>query len=346
MFQPVVRKRGFTLVEVLVVIAIIGILIALLLPAVQAARESSRRLQCANNMTQISKAILRYEADNKGLPAMAYAWPGKRNPLPGASMGWVWEHSWFSLTSPYIGYDAWTSQFDFSVSYRHPRNALARFNTLHIKLHSCPSDIGIRMCNQEADSSNHTMANYVVNAGNRKYGQERTGEPFPDDVDTQFRGAPFVGGENTPTGRITDGLSYTLMVSETLVLAGPQRCVGPMSMNSTSHGGQTFTGWNTPNSRNHDEIGTFFFGASRTLAIWEKSYRDAGFTPDNWPVATSSENIFATRLTARSRHKGGVNAAHCDGSVTFYSDTIRGNVWAALSSARGALFEPQLGSVQ
>jgi prepilin-type processing-associated H-X9-DG protein len=188
------------------------------------------------------------------------------------------------------------------------------------------------------------MANYVVNAGNRRYGQEQTGLAFPNNVDTEFRGAPFVGGEDTPTGRITDGLAKTLMLSETLVLAGPQRCVGPMSMNSTSHGGQTFTGWNPPNSRNHDEIGTFFFGASGTLEIWEKAYRDAGFTPDTWPVSASG--IYATRLTARSRHKGGVNASRCDGSVTFYSDTIQPDIWAALTSARGAATEPDLGNVQ
>ena len=62
------RSQAFTLVELLVVIAIIALLISLLLPAIQAARESARRVQCANNMRQISLAMLTYHEALKALP--------------------------------------------------------------------------------------------------------------------------------------------------------------------------------------------------------------------------------------------------------------------------------------
>ena len=63
------RQRAFTLIELLVVISIIGVLIALLLPAVQSARESSRRAQCINNLKQLGVAVQSYIASANVLPS-------------------------------------------------------------------------------------------------------------------------------------------------------------------------------------------------------------------------------------------------------------------------------------
>ena len=67
-------SRGFTLVELLVVISIVGMLIALLLPAVQAAREASRRAQCMNNLKQIGLAFQNHYSAHQFFPSAGWDW--------------------------------------------------------------------------------------------------------------------------------------------------------------------------------------------------------------------------------------------------------------------------------
>ena len=64
------RKRGFTLVELLVVIFIIGVLLALLIPAMQKSRDTARRMQCANNIRQLALAVQNFESSRKHLPPL------------------------------------------------------------------------------------------------------------------------------------------------------------------------------------------------------------------------------------------------------------------------------------
>ena len=126
-------SRGFTLIEVAVVIAIITVLIFLLLPAVQSAREAARRTQCGNNLTQIGIALASYEASHRVLP------PGSINladPIDDAISGY--KFGWIPRILPYLERQPLANQLNFSESVFAPSQSTAR--VAQIATFLCPSN--------------------------------------------------------------------------------------------------------------------------------------------------------------------------------------------------------------
>ena len=313
------RARGFTLIELLVVIAIICVLLALLLPAVQSARESSRRALCINNLKQIGLAMHQYHDTHAVLP------PGKK--------GCCWG-TWLVYTLPHLEqsalFNAWNScginspgvpaGYDLDLRYFGVANRTVTSTRLGVYL--CPSDQTNAPITAVTNGITYacTSQNYAANFGNTIVIQT-------DFQDVRFAGAPFVDigsplGDYDRPGRPTvgfnallDGLSHTMLLSEVVVGQG-------QDLRGFSWWGDaaTFEAYLTPNSSFPDVIFSAYYCINQ---------------PPN-PPCIAATTALPEVLAARSRHPGGVNVALADGSVRFMKDSIDVRMWRALSTTAGA----------
>jgi prepilin-type N-terminal cleavage/methylation domain-containing protein/prepilin-type processing-associated H-X9-DG protein len=320
-------RRGFTLIELLVVIAIIAVLIALLLPAVQGAREAARRSQCVNNLKQIGMAMHNYESANGSLP------PGCKS----SNFG-----TWLVFTLPYLEQNQLNNAWNFygdnvndaagGSLYRYGGRGNTTVTTSYVNVYMCPSDPYNTVLTTQGNlipgglSPNLvTSHNYVANFGNADIRQSATisyggityphlGAPFSD-MGAGSASYVTTSQRNTvPFRDITDGLSNTLMVSELRV------CIsGDLRGYSWWGFGMAFSGMNPPNSSNPDAMSALGY-------CWPNS-------PN--PVCILYSTAYGMTNAARSYHPGGVNAAMCDGSVKFFKNSIGLGVWRALCSTQG-----------
>ena len=129
------RQAGFTLVELLVVLTIIGIMAALLLPAVQSARETSRLNACKNNLKQIGLACLTFESSQGGLPAASTEPAWVPNPVSSGDsprIGWVWS------VLPYLEKSNVATQYQGDAPWFDP--SLQGLVSTRLKVMECPTD--------------------------------------------------------------------------------------------------------------------------------------------------------------------------------------------------------------
>lgn len=294
------HERGFTLVELLVVIAIIAVLIALLLPAVQAAREAARRMSCSNNLKQLGVAMHNYHDAKKSLPVGCY------------SCCWG---TWRVTIMPYIEQEALFKAYDHTQKFIDPghrySDAINRdVVSAYIDTYQCPSDM------PQTPIATIRSGSYAVNYGNTTWSQAA------DYNGVKFKGAPFTIDSGSPTRiaaykfrDIYDGLSNTLMLCE--VVQGQGRDLRGFSYWGDASGIETYL---APNSPLPDRIYTDYY-CDMTQ-------------PLNPPCAVSTTE-WPTMFASRSRHPGGVTVCLCDGAVRFVSDNIAIETWRALSTTQG-----------
>ncbi len=325
--RPIAARRAFTLVELLVVIAIIGVLVAILLPAIQAARESSRRTSCTNNLKQIGIGAQDFHNAFGCFPcgSESKAWPSApANP-------WTF-YRWGALAhlSPFLEESNAYNTLDLSVPMYGTSLTVTGQNAagvaLVVPLFLCPSDLA------QIVSPKFGPSNYAVCAGSGLSG----GTPNKTD------GVFFVNSR-TRLSQILDGTGHTAFASES-ILGTPNGSASPKDPRTdykfsfgaplTDVSCNSAQQWNVSDGR-----GFCWASGEYRCGMYNHYYLPNQNVPDC--IGVSIGGSPATQYTpygwraARSRHSGGVNMLFADGSVQFILDSVEAAIWNAWSTRNG-----------
>ncbi len=296
-------RRAFTLVELLVVIAIIGTLVALLMPAVSAARESARKMSCSNNMKNLGLALHNYH-DTMGRFPSAYI-----NTVADFQEGW----GWGALILPYIEQQPLHTQLGVINGTFYTQLAqggtkgkqVADLAESALKIFMCPSDSGYNGNGQVHNNRNFGGASPGL--GYSALGLTTTAQALPGvsnymvteghrDVAGKTANTGFAFGDsNIKFSHITDGTSNTFMIGE----RETEQC-----RSGTWVGVKRPTGGGTAGCN-------MVVGHSRVKIN----------TPDGPAIAWNINNTGCGEGFS-SFHPGGAQFALCDGSVRFVSQNI------------------------
>ncbi|MGI8980965.1 MAG: DUF1559 domain-containing protein [Pirellulaceae bacterium] len=291
---------GMTLIELLVVIAIIGILVSLLIPAVQFAREASRRMGCASNLRQLGSGIHLHHDARRILPeSISPFWEGTR-PIPKRDGS-----GWILRTLPYVEQEPLFIQFgpslgsDFLSGQGLRSPACAPLMQTKLPLLLCGSDeSGRNLSNQQYHWVGRQVAltNYKGVIGDNRMGgsQSMHAGTEPDCISTgNCNGLFYRLTYQSPLGlgSVGDGLSNTFMVGEDI-----------------------------PQENNH------------SVAFYANGDYASCHAPLNFFPKPSRPNDWWDVMSFRSRHSGGANFCLADGSVRFVSDQINHQLYRGLST--------------
>lgn len=201
---PIAPRFAFTLVELLVVIAIIGVLVGLLLPAVQSAREASRRVTCKNNLKQIGLAAHMYHSAFRTLPPGWLAHdPATRRPDPEGVPGW----GWAARLLPYLEQqNVQNNLIDWNVAIHDPLHEEARQTILQVFV--CPSDPGSLIWELDDEDDADPLVELPKSNYVGVFGLEDI-----EDAPALGEGILFFRSK-VRFGDIADGLSNTLAIGE------------------------------------------------------------------------------------------------------------------------------------
>ena len=291
-------RPAFTLVELLVVISIIGILVSMVLPAVQAARETARRARCQNNLVQLIMAVNNYEMAHGVYPPGTIDTAG---PIHNVEAGF--HHGWITQLLPYIDQKTVYAHIDRTVSVYHEDNRAPR--GMEIALLRCPTSSWLAEKGFSEYAGNHHHVEAPIDVGNNGLFFLNSHLRYQDVSDGSSQ-TFFLGEKLTTAGDLgwMSGTRSTLRntgtpLNDILSLAGgrPDRLVGPDAV---------------PSAAVHDD-----------------STQPAN---DTTSVGAGTDDTLVGGFS--SYHPSGANFAFGDGSVRYISEMVSMTVYEQLGNRR------------
>lgn len=333
-------RSGFTLVELLFVITIIALLIALLLPAVQMAREAGRRAHCLNNLKQIGIGLhLFHDAHSRFPPGGAADQP----PFGNATTCTGYGASWLVYALPYVEQEILCDKFAFlGYSGWGCQTNIDAFNNIPLALYRCPSSqvprfnsvlaTGYRYNPCRSSYAGISGATVELNPAEKRISAGGTGAG--DSMGCCTGGKVSGGGILFPNSqidisKITDGTSNTLMVGESSDFLYTQN--GTQVDWSPSWAGFFIGVKGTglpPQYNNGDDARAFNMLSLRYLINQRRGWPNP---PGNCGSTGICENQ-GTNFPLTSSHSGGVNGLLADGSARFLEETISGTTLGLLAT--------------
>ncbi|MDR0611722.1 MAG: DUF1559 domain-containing protein [Planctomycetaceae bacterium] len=353
MFGRKIGNKAFTLVELLVVIAIIGLLIGLLLPAVQAARETARRMHCSNNMRQLGIGVHNYHDVYQAMPAgftrQGFLWSGAILPyIEQQSLFSTLVFDWNDETKGGFRHNTSGSVIasasdtpianvkacmTFIPTYFCPtcpieRNLRRSYNNIWNRAVSCyrgnaGSNIGNDNVRTLWTGAHYTTDGVVTPTSDMVslsgcQGPRKTAAPWTSGNPN----GPFFGEHWLNFAAITDGLSNTVLVGESA--PDPDFTKDSQGMDMFAIGGNQWWNWN-PNDPNTVDTPTEFSEGLGSGLIRLNAY-----------FLTPSIHGTFIEVAFGSYHPNGANFTLGDGSVRYVPNTINYHVYRAVHSRNGS----------
>jgi prepilin-type N-terminal cleavage/methylation domain-containing protein/prepilin-type processing-associated H-X9-DG protein len=322
-------RRAFTLVELLAVIAIVGLLIGLLLPAVQSVRNSARRSSCANNLAQTAKALHHHHQSRESLPPGTYDLSDYTGSRP--QWGFLDQRCWMHDILPFLER---SDLYNAIEQYAAPRRAAGQPQSL-ASFPGAATVVSALCCaadpNSPKISSNASFCGNIVGcAGNATLQNGSWWSASPTNNGVLF------ARSRVKLEDVTDGTSNTVMLSELILTpddTGPALPWGNIDTRGRyyqpTHGGVLFTTRCTPNEMRWyiaapDPDPRYGVDQVKSCIDLSKQLPKSPCQPHN-----------GGHISARSYHAGGANVAMADTSVRFVGDDVALSVWKPLGTRKG-----------